>query len=89
MTRKIIETNEVIVRSSLLKSSPFESSSSLAVFTKKDIEEQNFDHFQNAIDQIPNLNFSEERAVQDIFKLEVSVREVNISVKAPKSFSRI
>ena len=30
MTRKIIETNEVIVRSSLLKSSPFESSSSLA-----------------------------------------------------------
>ena len=58
MTRKIIKTNEVIVRSSLLKSSPFESSSSLAVFTKKDIEEQNFDHFQNAIDQIPNLNFS-------------------------------
>ena len=58
MTRKIIETNEVIVRSSLLKSSPFESSSSLAVFTKKDIEDQNFDHFQNAIDQIPNLNFS-------------------------------
>ena len=58
MTRKIIETNEIIVRSSLLKSSPFESSSSLAVFTKKDIEDQNFDHFQNAIDQIPNLNFS-------------------------------
>ena len=58
MTRKIIETNEIIVRSSLLKSSPFESSSSLAVFTKKDIEDQNFDHLQNAIDQIPNLNFS-------------------------------
>ena len=58
MTRKIIETNEIIVRSSMLKSSPFESSTSLAVFTKKDIEDQNFDHFQNAIDQIPNLNFS-------------------------------
>ena len=27
-------------------------------FTKKDIEDHNFDHFQNAIDQIPNLNFS-------------------------------
>ena len=39
MTRKIIETNEVIVRSSLLKSSPFESSSSLAVFIKKDIRQ--------------------------------------------------
>ena len=35
--------------------------------------------------QIPNLNFSEERAVQDIFKLEVSVRESIFRVKAPKS----
>ena len=41
-----------------MEQSLFNSSSSIAVLSQNDLKNHNFDHFQDAINHIPNLNFA-------------------------------
>ena len=58
LVRDIILSDEIVIVSSLLEQSLFNSSSSIAVIDQNDLKNHNFDHFQDAINHIPNLNFA-------------------------------
>ena len=58
LIRDIILSDEIVIVSSLSEQSLFNSSSSIAVIDQNDLKNHNFDHFQDAINSIPNLNFA-------------------------------
>ena len=58
LVREIISADEIVIVSSLLEQSLFNSSSSIAVIGQNSLKNHNFDHFQDAINHIPNLNFA-------------------------------
>ena len=58
LVRDIILSDEIVIVSSLSELSLFNSSSSIAVIDQNDLKNHNFDHFQDAINHIPNLNFA-------------------------------
>ena len=58
LVRDIILSDEIVIVSSLSEQSLFNSSSSIAVIDQNDLKNHNFDHFQDAINSIPNLNFA-------------------------------
>ena len=54
----IVPAKEIVVLSSLSEASLSNSSSSITVFESKDIKNYNYEHFQDLIDHVPNLNFA-------------------------------
>ena len=58
LIRDIILSDEIVVISSLSEQSIFNTSSSIALLNEKEIKNHNFEHFQDVINHIPNLNFA-------------------------------
>ena len=58
LNNNVVTSKEITVFSSLSETSLTNSSSSVAVFEKNDIENYNYEHFQDLINHVPNLNFA-------------------------------
>ena len=54
----VVSSKEIVVLSSLSETNLSNSSASVAVFEKNDIKSYNYEHFQDLINHVPNLNFA-------------------------------
>ena len=54
----VVSSKEIVVLSSLSETNLSNSSASVAVFEKNDIKIHNYEHFQDLINYVPNLNFA-------------------------------
>ena len=58
LVNDVVSSKEIVVLSSISETSLYNSSSSIVLFESKNIKSYNYEHFQDLIDHVPNLNFA-------------------------------